>query len=125
MTDTAPTGAATNHDHIPADVFNTAMMAAFPGLPDGMSLDEAGRRIAAALNAVTPLIEQRALGRWHPEYETYEVLVGDTVYEECDTLGQVTRAVVNAFDEIRADELIGDVRTRRISRHLRAENDPS
>lgn len=59
MTDTVPSGTATNHDHIPADVFNTAMMAAFPGLPDGMSLDQAGRRIAAALNAVTPLIEQR------------------------------------------------------------------
>lgn len=65
-----PFGAATNHDRIPADVFDAAMMAAFPGLPHGMSLDEAGRRIAAALNTVWPLIEQQVRERGGTVTET-------------------------------------------------------
>ncbi|ACU71846.1 hypothetical protein Caci_2937 [Catenulispora acidiphila DSM 44928] len=43
---------------IPGDILNAASMAAFPGLPDGMSLDEANRRVAAALETTWPLIEQ-------------------------------------------------------------------
>lgn len=58
MTAPIPSGAATNHDRIPDAVFDAAMIAAFPALPDGMGLDEAARRIAAALNATRPLVER-------------------------------------------------------------------
>ncbi len=66
-----PSGTATSHDRIPADVFNTAMAAAFPGLPEGMSLDEAGRRVAAALNATRPVIEQRVREHIADEIQAY------------------------------------------------------
>lgn len=56
--DQIPVGDATNHDRLPAHIFNAALMAAFPGLPATMTLDQAGRRVAAALNAAWPLIEQ-------------------------------------------------------------------
>lgn len=58
-----PSGAVTNHDRLPSDVFDAAMMAAFPGLPQCMTLDEAGRLVAAALNAAWPLIEHRIRGQ--------------------------------------------------------------
>ena len=56
--DQVPAGAATNHDRLPAHVFDAALAAAFPGLPVTMTLDQAARRIAAALNAAWPLIER-------------------------------------------------------------------
>lgn len=55
--DQVPVGDATNHDGLPAHIFNAALNAAFPGLPATMTLDQAGRRVAAALNAAWPLIE--------------------------------------------------------------------
>lgn len=67
------------------------------------------------------LAERPEAGRWQLEYETYEVLIGDTIYDECDSLGSVTHAVGKALAEIEADELVGEIRTRRIVRYLRAE----
>ena len=40
--DQIPVGDATNHDRLPAHIFNAALMAAFPGLPATMTLDQAG-----------------------------------------------------------------------------------
>lgn len=56
--DQVPVGDATNHDGLPPHIFAAALNAAFPGLPATMTLDQAGRRVAAALNAAWPLIEQ-------------------------------------------------------------------
>lgn len=58
MTDHSPTGDATNHDRLPDHIFDAAFMAAFPGLPETVTMDQAARRVAAALNAAWPLIEQ-------------------------------------------------------------------
>ncbi len=58
MTDHSPTGDATNHDRLPDHIFDAAFMAAFPGLPETMTMDQAARRVAAALNAAWPLIER-------------------------------------------------------------------
>lgn len=58
MTDHSPVGDATNHDRLPAHIFDSAFMAAFPGLPETMTMDQAARRVAAALNAAWPLIER-------------------------------------------------------------------
>lgn len=43
---------------IPDAIVRAASIAAFPGLPEGMSLEEADRRVAAALRAAWPLIEE-------------------------------------------------------------------
>lgn len=45
---------------IPEHILNAASMAAFPGLPAGMTLAEANRRVEAALQAAWPLIEASA-----------------------------------------------------------------
>jgi hypothetical protein len=58
VTDYSPTGDATNHDRLPDHIFDAAFMAAFPGLPETMTMDQAARRVAAALNAAWPLIER-------------------------------------------------------------------
>lgn len=62
--DQVPAGDATNHDRLPAHIFDAALMAAFPGLPATMTLDQAGRRVAAALNAAWPLIEQEVRAKF-------------------------------------------------------------
>lgn len=58
MTDHSPAGDVTNHDRLPAHIFDAAFMAAFPGLPETVTMDQAARRVAAALNAAWPLIER-------------------------------------------------------------------
>jgi len=42
---------------IPPGAFKAASLAAFPGLPDALPLEQAERRTAAALNTAYPLIE--------------------------------------------------------------------
>lgn len=86
------------------------------GIPDA---DVLAREIAA-------IAERHGLhshGRWVVEDETYEVLIGDTIYDECDTLGAVAYTVGRCRAEIDADELVGEIRTRRIVRYLRDEKD--
>jgi len=85
--------------------------------------DTAGMRVALVqtehLRAL--LAERPEAGRWELEDETYEVLINDTIYDECDTLGSVTYAVGKVRAEIEADDLVGEIRTRRIVRYLRTE----
>lgn len=54
-----PDGRPGDKTRIPGDVFRAALDAAFPGLPEYMTLEEAERRVAAALNDVWPRIERR------------------------------------------------------------------
>lgn len=68
------------------------------------------------------LAEHAETGRWQVEDETYEVLIDETVYDECDTLGGVGHLVARARAEIDADELVGEIRTRRTVRYLRGED---
>ena len=54
-----PEGRPGDKTRIPARIFEAASMAAFGGLPAGIPLDQAERRVAAALNTAWPLIEQQ------------------------------------------------------------------
>jgi hypothetical protein len=76
VTDPSPTGDATNHDRLPAHIFNAAFIAAFPGLPETMTMDQAARRVAAALNAAWPLIERDVRARIARE------ITGDALFAE-------------------------------------------
>jgi hypothetical protein len=67
------------------------------------------------------LAKHRA-GRWELEDESFEVLIGDTIYSECSALGGVAHLVSRVRAEIEADELEGEIRTRRIMRYLRNED---
>ncbi len=81
------------------------------GIPDARTL---AREIAA-------IAQRHGLhgdARWQLEDERYEVLIGDTIYDECSRLGGVDYLV----GRCRA-ELEGEIRTRRIVHYLRDEKD--
>jgi len=62
-------------------------------------------------------------GQWEVEDETYQVLIGDTVYDECSALGGVGYLVSRVRAEIEAGELEGSIRTRRVVHYLRDEDE--
>jgi hypothetical protein len=76
------------------------------------------QELGALLDAEPP---KHPAGQWEVEEETYQVLIGGTIYDECDTIGGVGYLVDRAQAEINAGELEGEIRTRRIVNYLRDE----
>lgn len=78
------------------------------------------QELGELLNAKPP---KHPAGQWEVEDETYQVLIGETVYDECGALGGVGYLVDRARGEIDAGELEGEIRTRRIVHYVRDEED--
>ena len=70
---------------LPDGWLELCMDAGFPGLPAGMSLEEAERRIRAIVNAVLPLHEQMVRSAVASELEqhAYRAAVADVDGPEC------------------------------------------
>jgi len=70
---------------LPDGWLELCMDAGFPGLPAGMSLEEAERRIRAIVNAVLPLHEQMVRSAVASELEqhAYRAAVADVDGTEC------------------------------------------
>lgn len=76
------------------------------------------QELAELLDAKPP---KHPAGQWEVEDETYQVLIGETVYDECTALGGVAYLVSRVCAQIEAGDLEGPIRTRRVVHYVRDE----